>query len=205
MDYMNEAYERSEAVVYINMGSMFIWTEAEYSECISGLESVYHAMGQRVRFIIKVNKPKVSSRNFTTQELPPYILQTHWVESQQAVYLHPSLKVVVHHGGGNMFNEAVYFGVPQLILSQWLDTHELGQLATNFGFGLQSSRPPTIESKDICEKLLQLLGVEWTSFKTSANAWATRSKLGGGANAAAKIILTHAESQKLTRAYDQKR
>ncbi|UZJ55945.1 hypothetical protein CBS101457_005265 [Exobasidium rhododendri] len=205
LDFMDEAYERNESVVYINMGSMFIWTEADYSNCIQGLKAVYQSMRGQVRFIIKINKALVASRNFKMSNLPPYILQTHWIESQQAVYQHSALKVVVHHGGGNMFNEAVYYGIPQLILSQWLDTHELGQLATTFGFGLQSAKPPAIEEGDIHVKLIQLLGSEWTAFKSHANAWATRSKLGGGASAASKVIIAHAESQRLTRAFDQKR
>jgi UDP:flavonoid glycosyltransferase YjiC (YdhE family) len=203
---MDEALDRMESVVYINMGSMFIWTEEEYNNCIQALEAVYHAMQGRVRFIIKINKPRLASRAINlTKELPPFIMQTHWIESQQAVYRHQALRVVVHHGGGNMFNEAVYFGVPQLVLSQWLDTHELAQLATRFGFGLQSSKPPTIEKEDVQNKLLRLLGSDWTQFKSNAMAWSTRSKLGGGAVAAAKVILAQAESQRLTRAYDQKR
>ena len=203
---MDEARDRGEDVVYINMGSMFIWTDAEYHNCIQGLANVYDRMNGRVRFILKVNKPVDGSRHMPAVEtLPTYIKQTHWIESQQAVYRHQSLKVIVHHGGGNLFNEAVYYAVPQLILSQWLDTHELGQLATTFGFGLRSARPPAIEAADVQEKLLQLLGPDWTSFKAHASAWATRSKLGGGAVAAAKVVIAQAESQRLTRAQDQKR
>jgi hypothetical protein len=204
MNYMDEASERNESVVYINMGSMFIWTEEDYLNCIQALTSVYQTLRGQVRFIIKINRPVEASRDFAKAELP-YVLQVHWVESQQAIYRYPSLKVIVHHGGGNMFNEAVYFGVPQLILSQWLDTHELGRLATAFGFGLQSARPPAIEARDVRLKLLHLLGPEWTTFKSYANTWATRSKLGGGAQAASTVIIAHAESQKLSKAHNHKR
>lgn len=201
LDWMNEASDCNESVVYINMGSMFLWNQEEYSNCIKGLCTVYQKMQGRVRFVLKINKPRVPSTcdYVSGKDPPPFIMQTNWIESQHAVFQHPSLKVFVHHGGGNLFNEAVYFGVPQHIMSQWLDTHELGQLATTFGFGLRSASPPHIEANDLGEKLLRMLGPEWTRFKSNANQWAARSRLGGGAGSAAKIIQSHAESQRLTK------
>lgn len=200
LNWLNEANDWNESVVYINMGSMFIWSQEEYSNCIKALCTVYQKMQGKVRFVLKINKPRDSScDHVSVRNLPPFILETNWIESQHTVFQHSSLKVFVHHGGGNLFNEAVYFGVPQLVLSQWLDTHELGQLAATFGFGLRSACPPHIQEEDLSSKLLRLLGPEWTTFKSNANQWAARSKLGGGAGSASKIIQSHAESQRLTR------
>jgi UDP:flavonoid glycosyltransferase YjiC (YdhE family) len=186
------------------MGSMFIWSQAEYTNLLQGLSAVHHSLQERVRFVLKVNRPRDGRPAAHVKQLPPFIRETNWVESQHSVFQHPALRVIVHHGGGNLFNEAVYFGVPQLILSQWLDTHELGHLATKFGFGLQSASPPHIDASDIHQKLVRLLGSDWTRFKSSANSWSIRSKLGGGATSAARVILAHAESQALIQNRDQK-
>lgn len=225
--WMDEAWAEGNDVVYVNMGSMFIWTHAEFEAIIEALKDVYDMSGGKTRFLFKINRPIQSSAqsgtpatstptptpapgsmtrsrteedvNFAatlSDSLPSYIKVTNWIECQHAVYRHPALKVFVHHGGGNSFNEAVHFAVPQLVLSQWLDTHEYGSLAAQFGFGLRSARPPLIETTDVREKLLELLGPRWTQYKSKASVWSLRSKLGGGPKAAAKIIECHAENQK---------
>ena len=192
--WMDEALAWGEDVVYINMGSMFIWHEQEFWAFVEALKSVYTMRNGRLRFVFKINAPIKSDWGFSVASLPSYIKLTTWIDSQESVYQHAALKAFVSHGGGNVFNEAVYYGVPQLILSQWLDTHELGSLAERFGFGLRSANPPRIEPADVQKKLLYMLGAGRNSLKSKATTWALRSKLGGGAAAAAKIIECHAET-----------
>lgn len=198
--WMDEALEAGDSVVYINMGSMFIWTASEYQALLHALEDVYDMTGRRTRFLFKTNRPirassQPDSAIYSPADLPSYVKMTNWIDDQHAVYRHPALKVFVHHGGGNSFNEAVYFGIPQLVLSQWLDTHEYGSLAATFGIGLRSSNPPHIKSIDVRDKLLDLLGEKWAGYKSKASVWSLRSKLGGGAKAAAKVIECHATNQ----------
>ncbi|KAJ5567696.1 glycosyltransferase [Penicillium sp. DV-2018c] len=192
--WVDEATLLGEDVIYMNMGSMFIWERHEFWNCISGFEAVYRRRGGRVRFLFKINFPVDSHHRFSTDELPPYIRLTNWIENQHALYSHPALKVFIHHGGGNSFNEAVYFAVPQLVLSQWLDTHEYAIYAEQFGLGLRSERPPYVEAKDIEDKIMTLLGSLWPTFKSNCRTWAVRSQIGGGTEAAAKIILSHIET-----------
>lgn len=192
--WMDEAQLRGEDVVYMNMGSMFIWNKAEFDACVEGFTGVYNKMHGRVRFLFKINFPLDASRGFAVDELPSYIRLTNWIDNQHAVYSHPALKAFIHHGGGNSFNEAVYFGVPQLVMSQWLDTHELADCAVRFGLGLRSGSPPWIVASDIEAKLLRLLGTEWATYKATCQAWAVRSQIAGGASSASKIIIGYAES-----------
>lgn len=194
--WMDEALVLGEDVVYINMGSMFIWQRHEFQNCVAGFEAAYKKRGGRMRFLFKINFPIDSSRGFSTDELPAYVRLTSWIENQHAIYSHPALKAFIHHGGGNSFNEAVYFAIPQLVLSQWLDTHEYANYANVFGLGLRSERPPFVEADDIEDKILTLLGPLWHTYKSNCQTWAVRSRIGGGAAAAAKIILTHAESSR---------
>ncbi|CAO1637611.1 unnamed protein product [Parajaminaea phylloscopi] len=197
ISWLDATVAAGERVVYVNMGSMFVWTAEQLSACIEALRDVHDLTGSKTRFLLKVNRPVGPDNDFTSlAQLPAYIKLTHWIECQQSVYRHPAVKVFVHHGGGNSFNEAVYFGLPQLVLSQWLDTHEYASLAQRFGLGLQSSSPPHLQTIDIREKLLRLLGPEWSKFKANANLWSIRSKLGGGPAAAARLLEVHAENAK---------
>jgi len=195
--WMDEATALEEDVVYINMGSMFIWQRHEFWNCIAGFEAAYKSREGRVRFLFKLNFPIDSHRGFSIEELPSYIRLTNWIENQHAVYSHPALKVFIHHGGGNSFNEAVYFAIPQLVLSQWLDTHEYAKYAEQFRLGLRSARPPHIDVADIEAKILTLLGPLWPTYKSNCQTWAVRNQLSGGTASAAKLILSHAESSAL--------
>ncbi|KAL4964344.1 glycosyltransferase [Aspergillus stella-maris] len=224
--WMDEAILLGEDIVYINMGSMFIWTPAEFRACIAGFSAAHRKLNGRVRFLFKINhrirhastsssassstsaSPEKASNSQRSQSrpdpesesdldaemrtVPPFIRLTTWIESQHAVYAHPALKAFVHHGGGNSFNEAVHFAVPQLVLSRWLDTHEYAGYAEQFGLGLRSANPPSIEAADVEGKILALLGSNWEGFKDNCRAWAMRSRLGGGAETAAEIVLFHA-------------
>ncbi|KAL4943078.1 hypothetical protein BDV06DRAFT_221594 [Aspergillus oleicola] len=216
--WMDEAILLGEDIIYINMGSMFIWTPAEFRACIAGFSAAHRKFNGRLRFLFKINHrlrhqpdstsaspEKVpNSRSHPDPEaeldaemrnVPPFIRLTDWIENQHAVYAHPALKAFVHHGGGNSFNEAVHFAVPQLVLSRWLDTHEYAGYAEQFGLGLRSAKPPAIEAADIERKILTLLGPRWGEFKDNCRAWAMRSHLGGGAETAAEIVLFHARVQ----------
>jgi UDP:flavonoid glycosyltransferase YjiC (YdhE family) len=214
LEWMDDAALHGHDVVYINMGSMFIWESDEFRACIKGFEAAHRNMGGRVRFLIKINgrpRSRHTPRHSTTittgsspdqkevkleDELPPYIRLTSWIQHQQSIYTHSALKAFVHHGGGNSFNEAVHFAIPQLVLSQWLDTHEYGLYAEKFGLGLRSRNPPRIEADDIRLKIETLLGPKWDGYKSNCRAWAFRSQIAGGPAAAAKIVLFHAENER---------
>ncbi|KAL4786973.1 hypothetical protein BJX76DRAFT_345831 [Aspergillus varians] len=204
--WMNEAALLNQSVVYMNMGSMFIWQPHEFRACIEGFKAAHRHLSGRVRFLFKINTnstttiPTSKEQQQVKDSLPPFIRLTNWIETQHAIYSHPALKAFIHHGGGNSFNEAVHFAIPQLVLSQWLDTHEYAGYAEKFGLGLRSTRPPYIDAGDIERKLLTLLGPRWPDFKASCRSWALRSQLGGGVVAAAKVVLFHAETERAARA-----
>lgn len=197
--WMDEALALGDNVVYMNMGSMFIWKKKEFWDCMDAFKNLRIKHGYPVRFLVKMNRPcadvKDTSLTFKISDngMPEFIRLTYWVKNQRDMYSHSSLRVFIHHGGGNSFNEAVHFGVPQLVLSQWFDTHEYGYSAEKFGLGFRSRAPPSIERRDVELKLLTMLGPHWPLFKSNCMAWAIRSVAGGGAEAAAKIVLGHAQ------------
>ena len=99
------------------------------------------------------------------------------------------MKVFIHHGGGNSFNEAVFFGIPQLIIGQWLDHHEYGFLVERFNMGIRCKKAPLIDSRSLSNSLLRMLGPEWKQMKQSSIQWSIRSQLAGGPKVAAKLLI----------------
>ncbi|SNX87154.1 probable Erythritol-mannosyl-transferase invovled in MEL production [Melanopsichium pennsylvanicum] len=257
VEWMDAAYEADQSVVYLNMGSMFLWTDVEVRACLRAFERLYHQSGGKIKLLFKLNKPKsnpnspgaisplspvsyvipdvdekrpiLESRRpsgastlvaeklgeairnniklgrktdaekgysqFTLSEFEglEYVRFTRWVHDQRRIYKHPALKVVVHHGGGNSFNEAVHHGLPQMILSQWFDTHEYAILAERFQIGLRSKHAPYVDEDDMVEKMMRLLqGEEAEKIRRNTRVWSTRSRNAGGAPAAARLIETQA-------------
>ncbi|KAK8011701.1 2-hydroxyacylsphingosine 1-beta-galactosyltransferase [Apiospora arundinis] len=46
----------------------------------------------------------------------------------------------VHHGGSNCYHEAIYTGVPQVVLPMWADLYNYAALVENIGVGVYGSR-----------------------------------------------------------------
>lgn len=258
VEWMDAAYQAGHSVVYLNMGSMFLWTESEVGACLRAFDRLYRQSGGKVKLLFKLNKPQRSPSSpgtasplnspssATSSDLDEkrpvldfgrarsasilasdklgasiknrikllrktdqdkgysqltlsefqgleYVRFTRWVHDQRRIYKHPALKVVIHHGGGNSFNEAVHYGLPQMILSQWFDTHEYAILAERFGIGLGSEHAPRIDEDDMVAKMMRLLqGDEADKIRRNTRVWSTRSRNAGGAPAAARLIETQA-------------
>lgn len=118
---------------------MFAWTAEEYQEMISALEQV-HELRPSFRALFKVPDQGENDKLPPASALPSFIRREVWLPSVDAVYNHPATKVIVHHGGGNTFNEAVYHGIPQLVCPQWSDTYDYAAIAKGFGLVSPQSR-----------------------------------------------------------------
>lgn len=262
VEWMDEAHAAGQSVVYLNMGSMFLWTDKEVRACLRAFERLYSQSGGKIKLLFKLNKPKrgpnspgaespinglsstdaspcidekrpilesrrpsgastlveemgeklseaiknniklrrktdaekgYSQHTLSEFEGLEYVRFTRWVHDQRSIYKHPSLRVVIHHGGGNSFNEAVHYGLPQMVLSQWFDTHEYAILAERFEIGLRSKHAPYVDEDDLVQKMTRLLrGDEAEKIRRNTKVWSTRSRNAGGALAAARLIETQA-------------
>ncbi|GAC96558.1 glycosyltransferase [Pseudozyma hubeiensis SY62] len=251
VEWMDEAYAAGESVVYLNMGSMFLWTDAELRSCLRAFERLHKTSGGKIKLLCKLNRPKrnpgspgsasppftpdcsekrpvvdlrrpsgastlvaekmndainllklrrntdaekgYSQHTLSEFEGLEYVRFTRWVHDQRKIYKHPALRAVIHHGGGNSFNEAVHYALPQMVLSQWFDTHEYGILTEKFGIGLRSKHAPRVDEDDLVAKMTRLLeGEEADKIRRNAKVWSVRSRNAGGAPAAARLIETQA-------------
>lgn len=187
--WLDDAYTSNQSVVFVNMGSMFVWSEKEFQQMISAFEVVRNHFQGSIRFLFKASLKDGQVASALIEKQGEYIRLSKWIEDQNAVYQHPALKVFVHHGGGNSFNEAVFFGIPQLIIGQWLDHHEYGFLVERYGMGLRCRKAPLIDSRSVSTCLIRMLGPEWKSMKESSFQWSVRSQLAGGPKTAAKLLI----------------
>ncbi|KAF6817385.1 UDP-glucoronosyl and UDP-glucosyl transferase family protein [Colletotrichum plurivorum] len=66
----------------------------------------------------------------------------------------------VHHGGANCYHEAVWAGVPHLILPAWVDLYNYGVLVEEVGLGRWGNRKaaPALEAEELSEAFLELVG-----------------------------------------------
>lgn len=74
---------------------MFPFNQEDYRSMIRALQIV-HSEYPKLRVLWKV----VKVEGVEMEELP-YARQVGWLDSIDEVYEHPSVKVVIHHGGGN--------------------------------------------------------------------------------------------------------
>jgi UDP:flavonoid glycosyltransferase YjiC (YdhE family) len=85
--------------------------------------------------------------------------------------------------GGNSFNEALQYGIPQLVCSQWFDTIDYAVAARTSGIGLSSENPGRISGHDVSDKVSRLLTEK--SFMDKTRLWSLKSRAAGGSRAAA--------------------
>ncbi|KAJ5256688.1 hypothetical protein N7478_012792 [Penicillium angulare] len=74
-----------------------------------------------------------------------------WIEAEIAALLETGkISVYVHHGGANSYFEACKFGVPQVVLPQWLDTYDCATRVEWLQIGAHGSQnaAPGIEANE---------------------------------------------------------
>ncbi|KAK0548087.1 hypothetical protein OC846_004606, partial [Tilletia horrida] len=124
-----------------------------------------------------------------------FVMKTNWVQDVTAILKHPATKITVHHGGGNSTNESLVYEKPQLVFSQWTDCHELGASVHKFGVGRQAENLPHLTANELRRNIVEMLEpAEYAKMKASAEHWALRSRLAGGASACASIAESIAAS-----------
>ncbi|EJT78299.1 hypothetical protein GGTG_03400 [Gaeumannomyces tritici R3-111a-1] len=101
--------------------------------------------------------------------------------------------VSVHHGGANVFNEAVLTGVPHVILPLWGDLYSYATLAEYAGLGIWASKQsaPDWTVEELSAAILKLLSEDdpfTVAARAKAKALSAKAKLRLGRDHAADII-----------------
>lgn len=189
--WLDVAQANGEEVVYINFGSIFYWTTEEFQALLDALADL-RKQKPSLKAIIKVpNLPQDIQPLPPAASLPNYVLSSTWIPSITNVLSHPAVKVAMHHGGGNSFNEAVYYGLPQLIVSQWGETHDVASYGVAHGISKSVASAPKIV-KDEVRTALEDIFANYEGYKANAIRWKLRCRQAGGTQAAADIVEAYA-------------
>lgn len=105
------------------------------------------------------------------------------------------IAVSVHHGGANVFNEAVAAGVPHVVLPLWADLYNYATLAEYAGLGIWASKrsAPDWDVEELSAAILKLLSEDdpfAVAARTKAKAVSAKVKVRLGRDHAADIIAT---------------
>lgn len=190
MAWLDRAHLDGKRVLYINMGSIFYYTRKDYDSIVQALKML-HDMYPNTMVLWKIPKLPFEVQPLPTPDedrLPLYIRREDWLPSVESVLSHPAVAVCMHHGGGNSYNEALAYGVPQFCVSQWVDTHDIGLCIQNSGVGLWAEKSPFFDPSDMSTKLAQLLEDQNNKFRNTALSWKLKASQAGGTKSAADII-----------------
>ncbi|WFD01273.1 hypothetical protein MYAM1_004035 [Malassezia yamatoensis] len=190
--WLDQAHRDNKRVVYINMGSIFFYTRRDYDNMVQALLRL-HDLFPDMQVLWKIPKLSAEAQPIPSADeakLPLYIRRETWLPSVEDVLRHPATAVCVHHGGGNSYNEALHYGIPQFCISQWVDTHDIGSYIQHTGVGLWAKKSPWFDPVDISSNLAKILEDKNCAFRQTALTWKMRTMQAGGTSAAANIIET---------------
>lgn len=196
--WMDQAMTQNKRILYINMGSIFFYSLEDYENILTALEMLHEQVPDIVVLWKIGNHPKEVQPIPSLEEsnLPSYIRRESWIPDVETVLLHPSIAATMHHGGGNSYNECLAHAVPQLCVSQWVDTHDIGLYIQHSGVGLWADHSPKFDPNDLYSKLLQLLKTDFMRFRRAALSWKLKCLQAGGTTGACDII------ENLLKSYD---
>lgn len=130
------------------------------------------------RFIVNVGTWRASY-----EATPDNVFLASWLPQPSVVR---RSQLFIHHGGNNSFCEALYFGVPSLIMPYCWDGHDNAQRAVETQVGDRLSRYDWDET-DLKSAIVRLL--EDTEMHQRLRAGATRMQAADGTGVAAQAIL----------------
>ncbi|GHA43239.1 hypothetical protein GCM10010329_77580 [Streptomyces spiroverticillatus] len=119
--------------------------------------------------------------------LPANLRIESWLPSQLDVLAHPNVRVFFTHGGGNGFNEGMYFGKPMVIRPLWVDCYDQAVRGQDLGLSLTLDRPRDVDPDDIVDKLTRVLGEP--GFRERAERIGELQHAAGGRERAADLLL----------------
>ncbi|KAJ3130250.1 hypothetical protein HK098_004297 [Nowakowskiella sp. JEL0407] len=181
-DWINED---SRNFIFISLGTLSQFSNSEILAFIEELSIVFR--GQNVRVLWKFHK---SAHEFINEVLRAKSISTDdfkivsWIHDILGVLHHPKVAVNINHAGGNSFNEALYFGVPQLWIPLWVDCYDIAVRGEVAEIGLNVNCKKSF--KGISPALKKILTDD--KFKINAMFWSEKAKVAGGLKRAVEVI-----------------
>ncbi|MFI9045601.1 glycosyltransferase [Streptomyces sp. NPDC053427] len=183
-DSLSQWLDEQSSVVYAGFGTITRLTRNQ----VDSMVEVTRRLEGRHQVLWKL--PSEQQHLLPPKEsLPANLRIESWVPSQLDVLAHPNVKVFFTHGGGNGFNEGVYFGKPLVVRPLWVDCYDQAVRGRDFGISLTLDRPRDIDVDDVLDKLTRVL--ETPSFHENAQRLGALQRAAGGRETAAALLLGH--------------
>ncbi|MGP4001124.1 glycosyltransferase [Streptomyces sp. 8N706] len=181
-DDLSRWLDAQSSVVYVGFGTITRLTQ----EQVNSMVEVARRLKGRHQVLWKL--PSGQQHLLAPKEsLPANLRIESWVPSQLDVLAHPHVKVFFTHGGGNGFNEGVYFGKPLVVRPLWVDCYDQAVRGRDVGISLTLDRPRDIDVDDVVDKLTRVL--DTPSFRENAERLGAQQRAAGGRETAAELIL----------------
>jgi MGT family glycosyltransferase len=149
-------FPRNEGpLVYLGFGSL----GAADTNLIERMIAVFASLP--ARFIVNVGGFRDAYR-----AVPDNVYLDAWFPQPSVV---AKCDLFIHHGGNNSFCEALYFGVPSLVMPYCWDGHDNGQRAVETGVGLRLDRT-SWTPEELTSAVASLLGDQTMRERLAANA-----------------------------------
>lgn len=179
-------------------GDLEAWLDGRPSTVYIGLGTITRLTRAQVAAVVEVArrldgahqvlwKLPAGLHELLPDALPGNLRVESWVPSQLDVLAHPHVTAFVTHGGGNGFNEGLYFGKPMVVRPLWADNHDVAVRGQDRGVSLTLDDPHTIDPDDLTDKLTRVLGDPGYR-ERSARFGALQRRAGGRETAAALIL-----------------
>lgn len=109
-----------------------------------------------------------------------------WIPSMKQLLNSRKVILNIHHGGANSFQEALYYGIPQIIIPFWSDCYGIARRCKEIGLGLTINNSRNFNIKEI-EYIIETMLTNENYTKTS-KFWKKRCLREGGLDKAIDII-----------------
>lgn len=179
-------------------GDLTAWIDAHPSTVYIGLGTITRLTRAQVAAVVEVArrldgahqvlwKLPEDQHHLLPEPLPGNLRVENWVPSQLDVLANPRVTAFVTHGGGNGFNEGLYFGKPMVVRPLWADNHDVAVRGRDRGVSLTLDDPHAIEARDLADKLTRVL--DDPAYRERAKFFSTLQRKAGGRETAADLIL----------------
>ncbi|NQX58339.1 macrolide family glycosyltransferase [Paenibacillus qinlingensis] len=143
---------QAEKPIYISLGTVFNRSIDFYKLCIEALGNTEHTIIMSIGNNVRLSDLGEIPTNFTVK---PYVPQTE---------LLPNTKLFITHGGMNSVHEALYYGIPLIVIPQSADQPIIAEQVESIGAGL-TLQMQTLQANQLRDAVDQVLSN--TSFLTA--------------------------------------
>ncbi|RSL61361.1 hypothetical protein CEP51_013641 [Fusarium floridanum] len=177
--------------ILVNLGSGVRFDETQAREMVQAFVPVLEKTD--VQILWKMNKDAEYDDSFL-QPVKEHIDNRRlriesWIKADPPSLLATgNVKLAVHHGGANCYNEAILYGVPQVVLPLWFDTYNYAATAEYRGVGIWPTKDtaPAWKAEPLGKAFLHALSDE--TMKEKAEKLGEIARQYGGRYLAARDI-----------------